>query len=37
MGPDNDLARSLSDEKTVCICGECMGLKCSLLLIALES
>lgn len=36
MGPDDDLARSLSAEHTACICGECMGRTCGALLIALE-
>lgn len=35
MGPDNDLARSLSDEFNVCICGECMGRALAPLLIVL--
>lgn len=36
MGPDSDLARSMSDEKTSLICGECMGRTCGALLVALE-
>ena len=35
MGPDNDLARSLSDEFKVCICGECMGTRLAALMIVL--